>query len=330
MRCFFSCLLIFSLFDLTSASVVVGEDAIVPETDDENAESEEWGNPFQPVSVSEADNTLVLLLVTNDEPRASGDTENEADDADNKARRDRRGQDTGIGGWCTDVFADAYRDVRRNRPDLKKQIVLQWLPAGLPRELTGGKPDNVPARAMLLVCDGNYRLLSFLVGVPDAADLQALIEDAQEFQLLTGLENESTGSIAIKLAQRSSQRVPRTWRAVLEETVLMMDEELTKDPIDRIRWLGDRFTGFYLADVRLRFGLNDASDKDRLTVLEQHIQTRKPWSETLIPFLAGIDVEKTWPALVESVWGHQPVRADIAVGDLANEIKTNPNDETFV
>lgn len=80
--------------------------------------------------------------------------------------------------------------------------------------------------------------------------------------------------------------------------------------------LAETFESPYLADVRLRFGLTEAADKTRLVILEQHPQTRMPWCQATLPFIAGGDVSSTWRALVESIWGHPPITVDADASEL--------------
>ncbi|QDT07680.1 hypothetical protein K227x_61080 [Rubripirellula lacrimiformis] len=341
------CLIVLFGVAVVSGSTATGlsaDDALVAD------DAIHWGDPLGPISATEADDKLVLLLITNDEPIRVDDAVDVADGDDQRAAVDAP---NGVYGWCTDVFADAFRELRHRRPDLRSKLMLQWLPAGLPRELTGGKVSNGTARAVVLLCDGHYRLASFLVGVPDADDLLTLIEDGQEFQRLRSLDTQGRQRVVANLAGRSSQRMDRLWRQVLEESVVAMDgaaddrggvkdrgigelepdfsyESFDQVATQRMLVLNERFGDMYLADVRLRFGLTEASDVERLVTLEQHIQTRRPWCEAMIPFIAGIQVDQQWPTLVELIWGHPAIRGDFDASELVQQIKTLGKDETFV
>ncbi len=287
----------------------------------------EWTRPFDVISAAESENALAILLITNDPATGKNDEE--------EPKR--------FHGWCTEVFADSYREFRRDRPDLRGKVSLQWMASGLPKSLTGGKPHSETARAVVLVCDSQYRLLSFLVGVPEAPELATLVEDAQDFRSLRDLaklafttQNET--DTVEKLARRSSERMTRLWRNVLAENVAAMNasapeaEDNTRDHsiAQQIKVLGERFDDAYRSDVRLRFGLSDASSVMRLTTLEQHVQTRRPWCEAMIPFIAGMNVEEDWKVLVEMVWGYPPIGPGGDAVDLIEQVETLSKDETFV
>jgi hypothetical protein len=83
-----------------------------------------------------------------------------------------------------------------------------------------------------------------------------------------------------------------------------------------MRSLGDTFEQTYIADVKLRFGLIETSDRIRLVILEQHSEARRPWCEAMIPFAAGCKMPEVWRELVESVWGHQPITSDVDAQEL--------------
>ncbi|TWU60334.1 hypothetical protein Poly51_06090 [Rubripirellula tenax] len=324
MRRSFSKILVAILFAALAVSLAHTSLGQTPIDDDDVVD---WRKPMEPISETESDKTLVLLLITNDEPIAKRDQDNK------EAARP-------VYGWCTEVFADSFRAVRRLRPDLRTKVSLQWLPVGLPPELTGGRVDNGTARSVVLLCDGQYRLLSFLVGVPDATQLQTLIEDGQEYQSMRDLGELRRDEIVAAIANRNSQRINRMWRSLLEENVIAMEGNVGDAPdpkaaIDddaeqRISVLNERFGDAYLADVRLRFDVKSAADAPRLTTLEQHIETRRPWCECMTPFLAGVSMEKNWATLVEWIWGHQPIQGEADEPEWINQISALGKTETFV
>jgi hypothetical protein len=127
------------------------------------------------------------------------------------------------------------------------------------------------------------------------------------------------------IAERSQQRVSRLWRGALEEMLVAMqgdrggDEGAANAQRDfggRMRLLSETFDPTYLADVKLRFGLTESTDRTRLVILEQHPEARQPWCDAMIPFTAGSDVTVVWRELVESIWGHQPITSDAEAKEL--------------
>lgn len=264
-----------------------------------------WQPPFETISPSSANRQLVLIAITNDDPfprtgRAL-------------SRRDDNAKPTRLPTWCDPVLAHAYRKALQERPDLREILQLQSIRAGLPRELTGGVDRNTPSRAIVAICDGNYRLLAIAVGVPDANDLLGLIEDAEETRSLRQLHVDDSKQLVTELANRSKERLARLWKSALDEMLVAFDgdvgklDELKSDWSSQIQLLGETFEPSYVGDVKLRFGLGDATDRTRLVVLEQHLQTREPWALCMIPFIAGIDFHDSWQHIPELIWGHQPI-----------------------
>ncbi len=293
-----------------------------------------WQTPFQAISASDADDALVLVLITNEDPFAT------ADSAPAATRNKIKLANPIPPVWCADVLGHAYLKTIRQRADLRGRLTIQSIAAGLPKELTGGEARNLPARAVLALCDGSYRLLAVTVGVPDADELLTLIEDGEDVAAMRQLHAEDRTKTVHLIAQRSSERLSRLWRGVLEEVVVAMHGDEDDDPgqdteseqafIDRMRLLGETFTPTYMADVRLRFGLTDAADRTRLVVLEQHPETRRPWCAAMIPFIAGSDFNVIWRELVESIWGHAPITADGEATELIEWFDTQIKTDAIV
>lgn len=278
-----------------------------------------WQQPFEAISASQASDALVLILITNEDP-FSADGEEGGRAGAKTTRESKAPRPT---PWCSDVLALSYRQALEHREDLRGRLKLQSMVAGLPAELTGGADRNTPARAIVALCNGNYRLLGLTVGVPDGDDLLTLIEDGQDVAAIQNLHAGQPDAIAKLIAERSGQRLGRRWRRALDETVLAMGGRPGEGEPDqeeqfegRLRWLSDAFEPVYLADVRLRFGLHAANDRTRLIILEQHPESRRPWCESMIPFIAHRDFSLVWRELVESLWGHQPVTAAAEAQDL--------------
>lgn len=290
-----------------------------------------WQNPFETISASKADESLVLILITNEDPFVASER---AKKTKKQVRADQGTSNPPV--WCANVLALSYRKAIEQRGDLRERLTLQSIAAGLPKELTGGDSRNAPARAVLALCDGNYRLLAFMVGVPDVDDLLTLIEDGEDVVAIGQLDSEHPQQIVHKIAQRSSERMSRLWRGSLEEMAVAMqsDEDGVAESKEllnaRLRLLSETFEPTYLADVRLRFGLTESTDQTRLIVLEQHPETRRPWCESMIPFIAGSDFLETWGVLVESIWGHQPISHDAEAEDLLSWFDLQTNTDSVV
>lgn len=280
-----------------------------------------WGKAFSSISATD-DDSLVILVITNDDPYISPSAPDEPQSP----------------LWCTSVFSAAFRKAMQARPDVRERISLQPMAAGMPALLTGGELRNQPARAVIAICDGNYRLLAFTVGVPETPGLLTLIEDAEEVRLLSALHREAHEKIVAAVAQRSSQRVSRMWRGVLEQMLVALGADnlnddadvpqaITQRQIGRLTLLSETYAPAYLADVRLRFGLSESADRTRLSILEQHPEARRPWCESMIPFLAGNDFLTLWSPLCETLWGVQPVVRDAEAAELLDwwdlQIKTD-------
>ncbi len=284
-------------------------------TGDEPASDEAlpWQPPFAAVSASEPF-SMVVMLITNDD--AFGLLK-----AKEAAEVDVVGQ---VPPWCQIVFERSYRKALGTRPDLKGRCFLQYLPAGMPQSLTGGSPRNQPSRAIIAICDGNYQLLSLGVGVPDSDELLTMIEDAQQVHSMIQLHRNQKARISGEIADRSMTRITRLWRDALKAMLATMDVgvgeaddgDLDEGMIATLGRIALSFQEVYLTDVRTRFGLSQAADKIRLTVLEQHPEARQPWCESMMPFIAGTDFLKTWKPLTEAVWHVTPVSHRASADEL--------------
>ncbi|MGB7342906.1 MAG: hypothetical protein WBD20_01725 [Pirellulaceae bacterium] len=263
-----------------------------------------WTNPFEPISAAESRDKLVLLLITNDVAFATDDT-----DAPRQL-------------WCTPIVESVVRSAMKSRSDLKDKLVLQPVAAGTPKLLSNGVDRNQPQRAIVVLCDVNYKLLSLQVGVPDDRNLLTMIEDGQYVQTLLqlhpGTDDENSNKRFDEIVQYTSERMPRLWREALKAITNTMRQDAEDDAttidventdtlsgvLDR-RWLariGQSYEGIYLTDVKQRFAVNESSDLLRLAVIEQHPQARQPWCDAMLPFLAGLDTRTHWRAIAELVW----------------------------
>ena len=280
-----------------------------------------WETAFTPVTSGQADDHLVLMLISNDaqvgDQQVVTREKNAKDNPDKAAKvparpaKDQSKQSI----WCKPDFEFSYQRVLAKRADLADVCSLQSVAAGMPKHLTGEKDRNQPRRCLVAICDGHYRLLSFCVGTPSPDELLTLIEDAQEVISLIKLSGSEQAEITKPVAQRSVQRLTRLWQYSLKETLATIDVGASDDENEAKKFdvlgvysrLTSTFQDVYFADVKLRFGLTEASDRTRLAVLEQHPQTRQPWCDSMMPFLASADFVQLWRPLASTLWHHDPV-----------------------
>ncbi|MCG8653797.1 MAG: hypothetical protein MI861_28420 [Pirellulales bacterium] len=289
---------------LIPPAIPISADGAAPQGKQDDPEAITWSKAFGLISAAER-NRLVVIVITNDDPYLAKAQNNEVHSCQL---------------WCSDVLSYSIRKTLQRRPDLREKMLFQQLAVGTPPRLSGGNPSNQPARAVVAVCDGDYRLLGLTVGVPDTSDLMTLVEDAQEAQFLRQQQGVDRMKLIGQLAKRSRERVSRMWHDVIEEMIVAFSEEPTENAqaaapnssqqTGRMVLLAEAFEPVYLADVKLRFSLSSAADRDRLLILEQHPETRRDWSEAMIPFCAGEDFLTLWRPLSETTWGMQPISAE--------------------
>ncbi|KAA5546213.1 hypothetical protein FYK55_04805 [Roseiconus nitratireducens] len=268
------------------------------------------GTAFEPLSDSDAALSSVLILATDDDPyRTLHSNAMKRDDEESVASQEL---------WCHELVTQAYRSALKQRPGIAKSIRFQGLPVGLPQEVTGGEPHGQPSRAITFLCDRDYRLLAFSVGVPDEETLLTMIEDADETRLLQKHWADDPSGFRHALVERAKERVSRVYREALAQANGAWLEE-PAEPVaaseqlswvtspDQLRQATEPFDSVYFADARLRFGLTGAGDARRLLILEQHPQTRRDWCDSLLPLVAEMDVPALCPTLIAGVWGFPPV-----------------------
>ncbi len=306
------------LFGLT-ASALKSEDPI-----DRPVANRTWQTPFEPIASDSPSSLSVLMVITNDDPFLS-------------SRPDQPGAAAPT-LWCVSQMESAFSALLRDRPDLEDRLVLQGFAAGLPQVLTDGEARQLASRVVIALCDAEYRVLGFHIGVPNRDDLLAFVEDAEEVARSRNLRSREDRQTAVNrmTVRRSQDRLERAWQGVLNELIpepnredddvtrlggdseteedpkLEGDSELEGDPdrrIDRLRLLSiiERLDANYLHDIRRRFGLQGPGDQTRLALLEQHVETRRPWCQALLPLIEGQDFSTLWRDLLELVWYHPPV-----------------------
>ena len=115
-----------------------------------------------------------------------------------------------------------------------------------------------------------------------------------------------------EMARRSLSRLERNWKSAFDEQVSLtggipLGDDANQSIRTRLALAARLFRQVYFSDVELRFGLSARTEHKQLAVLEQHPQTRRPWCEAMIPFVAGCDFRSSWHLLIESVWNRHAV-----------------------
>ena len=290
-----------------------------------------WKPAFESLTASRPPGLAVLLVITDDDPFRSTPTD--------RARAGNIPSDKKLGTpnlWCAGQLEKAYCRLVESRPEFKEQLTIQGLAAGLPLELTGGEPRNVPSRAVLALCDAQYRLLGIHVGVPHGDEILAIVEDAEDVAISRQLRIDQTsqGGINAPTIQRSLERLDRMWTSVLQGLIRdhAQDAEASTTPIDRVQLIsiGETLDAVYLADARRRFGVSGDGNEHRLRLLEQHLETRQPWSDALVALAAGEDFARIWREVVEMVWHQPPISADADMEELLNWVKLHRESDAVV
>ncbi|TWT66492.1 hypothetical protein CA85_25870 [Allorhodopirellula solitaria] len=266
-----------------------------------------WSTPMGEVPAATADDALVVVLMTNDVA------------AQQNARK-RRSQP--VSCWCQRSFERSVSRVPAGYSLPSAPIDFQHWAVGLPPIVTGGERPSDVERAIAIVTDGKYRILALSVGVPHGQDLRQLIEDAEDTRVLLRQDSSDANESSVKetvgrIVDRIRGRLNRIWQRELDRQFDALGEP-DGDPIDDLFEETTRYTSavklrlgsiagqlhqVYLQDAQTRFGLTEASDLNRLAILEQHPATRLPWVTTLAPFVVGSDLRSLYTDLAEVTWG---------------------------
>ncbi|TWT53920.1 hypothetical protein Pla22_15540 [Rubripirellula amarantea] len=297
----------------------------------------EWHFALSPNSSARHSDHMTVIAVTNDDPfLARLPNANQADSEDATAF---------VFPAFANEIAAAYREAVTTRKDWRERLDLQWMPCGLPRELTSGEASGGASRVFVMVCDSENRTLALTVGVPTAKQLVALIEDAEEVQRLLPKTPDNQMHLSDAVVARSHDRLSRVWRVALDAAATNRgandgdstdDEDVSEQFVFYETFkVCQKLLPTYIADVRLRFGLDDESDLPKLAILEHHCQTRRPWSEAITPFVVGQHTRQVSSALVESIWGHPairsfPVHNDADFERFADWVSRQTSDTTVV
>lgn len=233
--------------------------------------------------------------------------------------------------WCDGALQRRFTALLQRRADLAEKLVLQTVPAGRPPILTGGSSEGQVKRAVIAFCDEQYRLLGFCVGVPNVEELHDLIEDAEEVRRMREIERVA---LQEQIGARASERLPRVWKAAMQQclssaTAVPVGAEVAAQAGDGLPWAKDTSSAdlgallatrravadlepVYRQDVAARFGIVDSSDNRRLAVLEQHVEARQPWCESMLPVIVGLDWSEIWRPIVDSIWQRPPFQSQPA------------------
>lgn len=262
-----------------------------------------WTTSLDEPASATADEALVVVLVTNDvyaEPVKTS-----------KGRSISREP-----CWCERSLRRSAAKIPAGYWNPSAPIQFQHWPMGLPPIITGGTASGEAGRAIMFVTDGRYRILAMSVGVPEGDDLTRLIEDAEDSRLLLRRHSTDPNELIRQLADRTRGRLNRLWQIELDRHLAALgegDSEPILDVVDeterytaglklQIGAIAGKLQAVYLKDAQMRFGLTDATDLDRLIILEQHATTRAPWVTIMLPFLVGGDLRLLSTDLVEIVW----------------------------
>lgn len=241
--------------------------------------------------------------------------------------------------WCQRSIATALRRAQEVRPGLSKELKVSYLPAGEPRILQAARPDHDAKRVIVMCCSSDDRLLGLLVGVPSHDDLLQLIEDSQEAALIASFADQDSVWPDQALTDRSRQRLPRRWRLLFDQ--LLTDQAGGKERFTRrdlaeivttthLESLCQTLLPVYLKDCQMRFALEPPIDTKRLITVEQHCETRSYWCQTMIPLIAGVDVEQHWTDLAKVVWGVKPYDRNQDVEPVLQWLKAKPDQARFM
>ena len=264
--------------------------------------AQEYLDAFVPLSANDSPTKLVALLITDDDAIAWSELSSE----------DEAGGEATISLWCETSFRQTLKKVVAMRPDLEERLIVQRAAVGTPAILTRGEKRPWPPRAVVAVMDTNYRLLALAVGVPRARKMIGLIEDAEETRTILALHESNPKSLGESVAERAAERIDRAYGSVLRQELAEYDWEKTlaiADPSWAAQYgrVAAELDPVYRFDARLRFELSESGDPFRLRVLEQHIEPRGDWCDTIAPFVLGRPALKVLPPIIDSVWMETPV-----------------------
>ncbi|SMP54277.1 hypothetical protein SAMN06265222_104229 [Neorhodopirellula lusitana] len=263
-----------------------------------------WTSPMREVDTATADQTLLVIVITDDIDPAWISLDKTIRLANRPVC------------WCETSITKAVAAIPPGFAHPSAPIEGQHWPLGIPKVLTGGESNLPPGRTITVVTDGHYRTLGVIVGIPEDQELVRLIEEAEETRGWLRQHRREPDQLVKKLAERSRQRLPRIWQLQLDQQVaalgttpleqvadaISQNERFTKQVQIRFGQVADQVQHTYKQHIEQRFGMTPETDFRRLVALEQHSATRMPWMTTLLPFMAGADLRNVYLDLAETVW----------------------------
>ena len=287
-----------------------------------------WTAAFQPLSNRPAQD-LSLVVITSDDPFQNAGNET-----------------SGRKFWFGDSIDQAVRELFAQRKDLRKRLELQIMAAGLPSEVTGGKPNPMPPQVLVALCNDEFRLLSFLVGVPEKEHLIQLVEDGEAVETTLKVGDRNADAVKSSLVKERMERVPRLWQDLIRELGAMNLGATNNEHADelqgslagldqqgvqqKIRILFNAVEPTFMKDANARFGMSGKNAQIRLAALQQHPQTRQEWCDAMIPFSAGSDFRSAWRPLCEMLWGFPPVTNQTDLDPLLGWMDQQDQQQAFI
>jgi hypothetical protein len=292
-----------------------------------------WSDPLSKLAGEAADRALVVVLITDDVAEQWSARSNGAKVPKSNAC------------WCARPFAKSIAHVPDGFFHPSAPIVWQHWPLGLPSILTGGDVATTPGRAIVVVTDGDYRILEFSVGIPDDNELTRLIEDAEDTRTLMQIHHGQPDLLVQAVAERSSRRISRLWRIALDQQLTAMGktsqpnvakeleqiDNFTREVQLRLGLIATELQNVYEKDIQLRFGLKLPDDALRLRSLEQHSATRMDWTRCLNPFIVGGDIRSLHLDLAEIIWNQRVIAIQPSDSEaLTGWITVQGKEQSFV
>ncbi|TWU04642.1 hypothetical protein Pla52nx_000904 [Stieleria varia] len=285
------------------------------------------------------EHALILLLLTDD------------------ANQEQTLEPAWKSAWCGLAIEDTVAKLLKRRPDLKDRFVIQHARLGLTTELIGGLAPPPGRRVLLVMLDREHRLLGFTLGVPELETLHALVEDAEEvsqqISLSTrqGSENvlpmDPATALTELLMDRANSRLNRSWQTALAsakqtlknpfgaEPEPIEDEDNAKpgEQSFKRKHLSDVVSFFrpvYQIDLTLRFGPSVTAEPVRQIQVEQHTETAQLFCDSLLPFLAGADMNALFVDFASVMWSQPVVTKESDTEDWGTWWMEQPEGEMVV
>ncbi len=222
--------------------------------------------------------------------------------------------------WCQDSLQASINAVRDQRR--ATYLMMETRRAGEPSLLRGGRTfTSGPHRVICFLCDGERRILSCCVGIPNSRQLLSFSEDADELAVSmalagsaglekdTGQDTEQATPLADMVRDRASNRVTRHYRPLL----LKMNPSLSIEKSSHL--LAEALTN----DIKERFLFDSPIESERWVSAQQHAEARRHWCDTMLVGFVGKQVDDVWPEFTVNVWGALPWHGSETVQQFATE-----------